>query len=215
MMIETSNMIDSYTGASSEDIKAINSALKLSAYEHEELERHEKLSQLADEEVVYTIKRKVNYIWLADYIFESARDWLSIKSQKYDKRKKYPDKENYNQLVDTLKKIFQVDTLEIITMCYEGHGRYSRWITFTTDSDYIFYMTIPVIKNITIDNIDYVNYGKIGLGYYTSEHCMNTYGSSYNVMELKTVMNEILTSESCKKHQSKKELISKEENNNG
>ena len=44
---------------------------------------------------------------------------------------------------------------------------------------------------------------------------MNTYGSSYNVMELKTVMNEILTSESCKKHQSKKELISKEENNNG
>lgn len=51
-------MANSYCGATSDGIKAINSAIALSTYEHQKLERHKKLSQLADEDVVNTIRKK-------------------------------------------------------------------------------------------------------------------------------------------------------------
>ena len=191
-----------YSGATANGVKAITDALELSAYEHKKLERHLKLSQLADEDVAYMIRKNVNYLWV-DYCFDGAKDWLSIKAQKYDKRKKYVEKDAYEYLVDKFKEIFQVDTCEIIRMCYEGYEQYSRWIEFTTDSDYIFHMTIPVIKRITPELMSYANYGKIALGYYESESCRRMCGVSYNATELKPVMDEILTSEEHKKHLSK------------
>lgn len=191
-----------YNGATADGVKAIAEALELSAYEHKKLERHQKLSQLADEDVAYMIRKNVNYLWV-DYNFDSAKGWLSIKAQKYDKRKKYAEKDAYEYLVDKLKEIFQVDTCEIIRMCYEGYEQYSRWIEFTTDSDYVFRMTVPVIKRITSELMPYVHYGKVTLGYYESEFCMRMCGASYNAAELKPVMDEILTSEEYKKHLSK------------
>lgn len=193
-------MIDD--GATEEGIQAINSALELSAYEHKKLARHQKLSQLADEDAAYTIRKNVNYLWV-DYNFDGAKDWLSIKAQKYDKRKKYAEKDAYDYLVDNLKEIFQVDTCEIIRMCYEGYEQYSRWIEFTTDSDYVFHMTIPVVKRITPKLMSYVNYGKIALGYYVSESFRRICGAFYNVAELKLIMYKILTSEEYKEHLSK------------
>lgn len=191
-----------YDGATEEGIQAINSALELSAYEHKKLARHQKLSQLADEDVAYTIRKNVNYLWV-DYYFDDAKNWLSIKAQKYDKRKKYAEKDAYEYLVGKLKEIFQVDTCEIIRMCYEGYEQYSRWIEFTTDSDYVFHMTIPVIKRITPELMSYVDYGKIALGYYVGESFRRICGASYNATELKPIMDEILTSEEYKKHLSK------------
>ena len=191
-----------YNGATADGIKAITDALELSAYEHKKLERHQKLSQLADEDVAYMIRKNVNYLWV-DYYFDGAKDWLSIKTQKYDKRKKYAEKDAYEYLVGKLKEIFQVDTCEIIRMCYEGYEQYSRWIEFTTDSDYVFHMTIPVIKRITPKLMSYLYYGKITLGYYVGESYRRICGASYNAGELKPVMDEILTSEEYKEHLSK------------
>lgn len=191
-----------YNGATVDGVKAITDALELSAYEHKKLERHQKLSQLADEDVAYMIRKNVNYLWV-DYYFDDAKDWLSIKTKKYDKRKKYAEKDAYEYLVGNLKEIFQVDTCEIIRMCYEGYEQYSRWIEFTTDSDYVFHMTIPVIKRITPKLMSYVYYGKITLGYYVGESCRRICGASYNAAELKPIMDKILTSEEYKEHLSK------------
>lgn len=191
-----------YNGATADGVKAITDALELSAYEHKKLERHQKLSRLADEDVAYMIRKNVNYLWV-DYYFDGAKDWLSIKTQKYDKRKKYAEKDAYEYLVSKLKEIFQVDTCEIIRMCYEGYEQYCRWIEFTTDSDYVFHMTIPVIKRITPKLMSYVYYGKITLGYYVGESYRRICGASYNATELKPVMDEILTLEEYKEHLSK------------
>lgn len=191
-----------YNGVTADGLKAITSALELSAYEHKKVEQHKKLSQLADEDVVYMIRKNVNYLWL-DYHFDDAQKWLSIKSKKYDKRKKYSEKDSYDYLVGYLKEIFQVDVLEIIEMTYEGYSQYTRWITFVTNSDYVFHMTVPVIKMVTVDLLSQANYGKIALGYYTSKHCMHMCGESYNMSDLKAAMDEILTIE---KHLSKTEI---------
>ena len=193
-----------YNGANSEGVKAISNALELSTYEHKKLERHQKLSQLADEDVAYTIRRNVNYLW-ADYYFDNANKWLSIKANKYDKRKKYSEKESYERLVDILKEVFQTEVLEVFSMSYEGYERYTRWIEFTTDSDYVFHMTIPVVKRITPELMPMVNYGKIALGYYQAEHSIMVCGSSYNLLELKSVMDEILTAEMYQRHLSAKD----------
>lgn len=191
-----------YNGIKPDGAKAIADALELSAYEHKKLERHQRLSQLADEDIAYTIRRNVDYFW-ADYYFKDAQKWLSIKATKYDKRKKYPEKEAYEHLVDILKKVFQVEVLEIFSMSYEGYEQYTRWIEFTTDSDYVFHMTVPVVKRITTELMLMVNYGKIALGYYQAEHSIIICGLSYNLSELKPVMDEILSSEEHKKHWSK------------
>lgn len=195
-----------HDGTTSEGLKAIDSALELSAYEHKQLERHKKLTELADTDVVHTIKENVNYLWV-DYHFGKAKDWLNIKSQKYDRRKKYEEKDAYDYLVNKLKEIFQVENLEIIRMCYEGYEQYTRWIDFITDSDYIFHITIPVIKRLTVELLPYTNYGKIALGYHTSSCSMRVMNTSYNIIDLKSTMDEILTSEDCKKHLSKTEKL--------
>lgn len=191
-----------YNGINPDGAKAIANALELASYEHKKLERHQKLSRLADEDAAYTIRRNVDYLW-ADYYFEDAKKWLSIKANKYDKRKKYPEKEAYEHLVNILKKVFQVEVLEIFSMSYEGYEEYTRWIEFTTDSAYVFHMTVPVVKKITLELMSMVNYGKIALGYYRAEHSIMVCGSSYNLSELKPVMDEILSSEEHKKHWSK------------
>ncbi len=191
-----------YNGVNLEGAKAISNALELSMYEHKKLERHQKLSQLADEDVAYTIRRNVDYLW-ADYYFDDANKWLSIKANRYDKRKKYSEKESYERLVDMFKEVFQTKVLEIFSMSYEGYEQYTRWIEFTTDSDYVFHMTIPVVKRITPELMSMINYGKIALGYYRAEHSIIICGSSYNLSELKPIMDEILSSGEHKNHWSK------------
>ena len=90
-------------------------------------------------------------------------------------------------------------------MSYEGYEQYTRWIEFTTDSDYVFHMTVPVVKRITPKLMSMVNYGKIALGYYQAEHSIMMCGSSYNLLELKSVMDEILTAEMYQRHLSAKD----------
>ena len=58
-----------YNGITDEGIKAIDSALELSAYEHKKLAQHQKLSSLADEDLAYTIRKNVNYLYI-DYHLE-------------------------------------------------------------------------------------------------------------------------------------------------
>ena len=198
------NNDERYNGITTEGAKAVAEAIELSKYEHKELARHQKLSELADDDVAYTIRQNVNYLW-ADYYFDDAMAWLSIRSKKYDRRKKYPEKEAYDALVGVLKEIFKVDTLDIYRMCYEGYEQYARWIEFTTDSDYVFHMTVPVIKRITSKLMDYVLYGKVAFGYFENTSCRRICGASYNVAELKSVMDEILTTEGYQKHLSAKD----------
>jgi hypothetical protein len=194
-----------YNGITDEGIKAIDSALELSAYEHKKLAQHQKLSSLADEDLAYTIRKNVNYLYI-DYHFDNAEKWLSISSQKYDRRKKYAEKDSYDYLVNIIKEAFQVETVNITRLTYEGYDRHTRWIEFTTDSDYVFHMTIPVINKVSVDSLTYVHYGKIALGYYTGKSSIKILGYAYNMSELKSTMDTILTSDDCTKHLSKSEL---------
>ena len=195
---------EKYNGITTDVAKAVADAIELSKYEHKELARHQKLSELADGDVAYTIRMNVIHLW-ADYYFDGAMAWLSIRSKKYDRRKKYPEKEAYDALVDVLKEVFQTEVLEVFSMSYEGYEQYTRWIEFTTDSDYVFHMTVPVVKRITPKLMSMVNYGKIALGYYQAEHSIMMCGSSYNLLELKSVMDEILTAEMYQRHLSAKD----------
>lgn len=193
-----------YSAITKEGLNAITSAMDLSVYQHKEAERQQKLSQLAEEDLAYTIRKNVNYFWV-DYMFDSAKKWCEMRTQKYDKRKRYTEQDNYNYLISKLKEIFKVKTLEIIHMTYLGFDNCEMWIEFTTDSDYVFRLEIPNVKAITPKNMVSLRYGKAGLAYYENSCCIKCCGSSYIVTDLCKTMNDIITLPEHQKHLSKSE----------
>jgi hypothetical protein len=191
-----------YSAITKEGLNAITSAMDLSVYQHKEAERQQKLSLLAEEDLAYTIRKNINYFWV-DYLFDSAKKWCEMRTQKYDKRKRYTEQDNYNCLLSKLKEIFKVETLEIIRMTYLGFDQCEMWIEFTTDSDYVFRLEIPKVKAITPKNMVSLRYGKAGLAYYENSCCIINCGSSYNVLDLRKTMNDIITLPEYQKHLSK------------
>ena len=101
---------DIYNGVNKGGLDAINSAVKLSKIQKEEAKRYAKLSQLADEDLAYIIRKNVNYGFVT-YLFDSAMKWCEMRTEKYDKRRKYEEKESYNYIVDKLKEIFDIETV--------------------------------------------------------------------------------------------------------
>lgn len=193
-----------YSAITKEGLNAITSAMDLSVYQHKEAERQQKLSLLAEEDLAYTIRKNINYFWV-DYLFDGAKKWCEMKTQKYDKRKRYTEQDNYNCLLGMLKEIFKVETLEIIRMTYLGFDQCEMWIEFTTDNDYVFRLEIPNVKAITPKNMVSLRYGKAGLAYYENSCCIKCCGSSYIVTDLCRTMNDIITLPEHQKHLSKSE----------
>ncbi len=193
---------DMYNGVNKGGLNAINSAVKLSKIQKEEAERYTKLSQLADEDLAYTIRKNVNYGFVT-YLFDSAMKWCEMRTGKYDKRRKYNEKESYDYIIGKLKKIFNVKTVEIIRMVYLGFDQCEMWIEFTTDSDYVFRLEIPNINRVTTENMVSLRYGMAGLAYYENSCCIRCVGSSYNLLDLRKTMNDIITLPEYEKHLSK------------
>lgn len=200
----TDNSTDNlYSGVNKGGLDAINSAVKLSKIQREEAKRYAKLSQLADEDLVCTIRKNVNYAFVT-YLFDSAMKWCEMRTEKYDKRRKYDEQESYNYIVNKLKEIFDTETLEIIRMTYLGFDHCEMWIEFTTDSDYVFRLEIPNI--ITAENMVSLRYGMAGLAYHESSCCIRCVDSSYNLLDLRKTMNDIITMPEYEKHLSKTEM---------
>ena len=149
---------DIYNGVNKGGLDAINSAVKLSKIQKEEAKRYTKLSQLADEDLAYIIRKNVNYGFVT-YLFDSAMKWCEMRTGKYDKRKKYEEKESYNYIVNKLKEIFDIETLEITRMTYLGFDQCEMWIEFITNSDYVFRLEIPNINRVTTENMISLRYG--------------------------------------------------------
>ena len=190
-----------YDAVSKQDLKAIEQAKNLSDEEKHECEKHEKLYNLTLEDLAYNIRAKVKYYWL-DFYIEQAIEWNSIRKGKYDKRRKYSEKDSFESITHSIQELFDDKSIEIVDLCSESYGC-AYWITFTNSSDYVFHLRTPNIKNLRANNMQELNYGKISFGYYSSEHLIDTVSTSYLGSDLKDAMHEVLTSDAYKKHYSK------------
>lgn len=192
-----------YRGTDANGIKAINEAMNLMDSEQAEIDKHTRLHQLTKEDLAYQIRHNINYLWF-EYFLEDAKKWV-IMRDKCDKRKKYQEKEGYNYLTRKLKEIFNVETLDILEFRTEGYDRYATWCIFTTDTDYIYYLIVPTIKNVSEKNMENVAYGQIKFGYYSNSSCMRTVATSYDATSFRQAMIDMTVDEDYDKHMSKTE----------
>lgn len=192
-----------YRGTDANGLKAINESMNLMDSEQAEIDKHTRLHQLTKEDLAYQIRHNINYLWF-DYFLEDAKKWIDMRD-KCDKRKKYTEKQGYDYLVSKLKEIFDVENIDILEFRTEGYDRCATWCIFTTDTDYIYYLTVPTIKNISHKNMEEVAYGQIRFGYYSNPSCMRTMATSYDATSFRQAMIDISVDEDCCKHMSKTE----------
>ena len=192
-----------YRGTDANGIKAINEAMNLMESEKAEIDKHTRLHQLTKEDLAYQIRHNINYLWF-DYFLEDAKKWVVMRD-KCDKRKKYTEKQGYDYLVRKLKEIFDVETIDILQFRTEGYDKCATWCEFTTDDDYIYYLIVPTIKNITHKNMEDLSYGQIRFGYYSNPSCMRTVAHSYDATTFRQAMIDMTVDEDCYEHMSKTE----------
>jgi hypothetical protein len=185
-------------------ISAIQEAMELSAYEYQEKQRHSKLYDLAQEDLAYTIKRNVCYDWANNYLL-GAYKWLGMLTTNYDKRKKYDEKTDYDLLTTMFRQAFSKDHIDIIGMTLFGYDNQAYRVEFITDSDYVYYVTIPNIKNLTVKNMVDTNYGKLAFGYKLNKCSYKQLAISYNLCDFVPTMSEIQFLPDYKVHYSKVE----------
>ena len=182
-----------YRGTDANGIKAINEAMNLMDSEQAEIDKHTRLHQLTKEDLAYQIRHNINYLWF-EYFLEDAKNWVVMRD-KCDKRKKYQEKEGYNYLTRKLKEIFNVETLDILEFRTEGYDSCATWCIFTTDTDYIYYLIVPTIKNVSEKNMENVAYGQIRFGYYSNSSCMRTVATSYDATSFRQAMIDMTVDE--------------------
>ena len=186
-------------GVSPKDNLELMQAKKLFTEMTEAAEKYKTLSNLCEEDLVHRIRSTVSYLWF-DYFIEGAQKWLSMQKSKYDRRKKYEEQVAYNALVNKLKEELDVEKLHIIDIIEYGPGGYSYCLKFITDSDYVFLLSVPVIKAMNLSNYKEFDCGKMRFGYMSEKSVYTYIQSSYYLRNFKEAMQHILTDEQYKKH---------------
>lgn len=185
--------------ASSMDIAKADDLMR---YEKQELQRHKKLYELAQEDLAYVIRKNVVYPW-ADGFIDGAIKWLATLNTKYDKRKKYHEKDDYDILTMMLRQAFNIERIDIINIVTYSYDAYAHRVEFITDDDYVYYVVIPNTSKLTVKNMDEVYYGKLSFGYKTNSNSFYTISHSYDLTDFVSAMTEIKLSSEHDKHYSR------------
>lgn len=186
-------------GISKKDNLELIQAKKLFTEMTEAAEKYMTLSNLCEEALVQRIRASVSYIWFECFI-KGAQKWLSMRKSKYDRRKKYEEQVAYNALVDILKEELDVKKLHIVDIIEYGPGGYGYCLKFIADSDYVFLLSVPVIKAMNLSNYKEFDCGKLRFGYMTEKSVHTYIQSSYYLRDFKEAMQHIHTDEQYKKH---------------
>lgn len=180
----------------------IKRAMSLAEEEKHDYLKHKKLYALAEEDLAYVLRHTVAYPWFDTFIDE-AQEWLRIISDNYDRRKKYVEQDSWIQLNKQLQQALDIKHLEVWKITTVGYDTQEYILHFITDSDYVFYMSVPRIKVLTAKNMKELQYGKIRFGYLKDRSFYKGVAASYDVSTFKSNMYAITTSEEYKEHYSR------------
>jgi hypothetical protein len=189
--------MDNYNTVSNEQIKAIQAAKALVDSEQAEMVKHTKLLQLTKEDLAYTIRKSVTYPW-AEFFINNAISWIRMATGKIDRRKRYPEQDDYNQLVSVLNQAFSRNDIEILDIVSWGFDTYGWGITFTTSDDWILRLDVPHIKKVSEENMNDFNLGQLRFGYMSGLSAYTVVSVSYNLHDFSEVLQNLIDSTSCK-----------------
>ena len=197
--------VNKFDGASPKAFKEIKAAKDLAEYEATEKARHTKLLQLAEEDLAYTIRCNVCYPWF-DLTYAGADKWISMRTGKLDKRKKYPEEQDYINLISQLNQALDVEVDMIYALTAVGFDKYEYEMKFSIkDIDAVFYMDIPNLKVMNAEHLIDTQYGMLGLGYIQSMSSYMVLQRSYNLPDFKQTIHDFKPDDT--KHISKAEYV--------
>ena len=142
-------------------------------------------------------KDNVGYYMLNSKIIRSAADWLKMvknnkdsEGNKLDKRRRYPEKDNYEWLTEHLKELLDVDDF-VMESYFDYNFGQADGITFSS-SGHKWQLTIPVVNNVQFRS--YKDCGRevfmLTLKHYDCDVVISHVGSTFEEDELKDIMKK-------------------------
>ena len=184
----------------------IEDAYVLYQTEREAFERHSRLCKLTQMSVVEQVRSFIRYDWAMLFI-QDAQEWICMLEKGVDKRKKYAERDGYNNLVSHLKRIFDCDTIQIIDIIQYGYDSYGYRIEFITDNDYIYLLHIPDPSKYSITNMAELGLCECRFGYKSQRDNMRYISQSYDPCEFRDILREIPTKKEYKVHYTYDEFL--------
>lgn len=156
---------------------------EINKYYKQQQEEYKKIKFILDTleaKRIDVIKQEVYYDFLL-YGIEKAQKWLNMKDN-CDKRKKYDEKDGYNTFIYCLsKQLFNNRNIEIECISFCGFEHYGWSIDVKLiDKNIIFNISIPVLKNINVENFNWASQGKLYVSYQSSPSCYSYVISDYD-----------------------------------
>lgn len=184
---------------------AINEACELWQSMTKEAQKYKRLQEITHRDYINTIKKVAQMTMMHSMVrmgfLNSAIQWVSMRNS-CDKRKKYPEKNNYDALVAYINKTLNVSVTDIINIQQCGYDAYGYNIIFYIDNcDYVFELFIPNVSKLTVENSIDMYYGKSAIGYYSSTSSVIVVKSTYDEKELADGIITITTNDKFSKHQ--------------
>ena len=148
-------------------------------------------------------KKNVSYDFQFTYtICQSSYKWLAMlkngeykDGSKIDKRKKYEEKERFEFLLQSMRKIFGRDDLIINEILDYNYNK--GWEIGFSLSNKQFRLLVPIMQHIEIK--DYESMGdyvfKLNLSVMKKKSCWTNIGSTFKEDELKDILNKYLEEE--------------------
>lgn len=165
------------------NFRNIESAKSLFMEMEKEEEKYKKLRQLAFADYVETVKKEIRFDQFT-FLLSQAEKWWDMKGTKYDKRKKYNEKEAYDMLIEKIKDDLIPADFEVTSLA--DWGSLAMRFKLNTMPDREFELHIPIARYITPENFYENCSGQIRLNVcFNDGCCWNFLVSSYKPSEIK------------------------------
>jgi len=176
----------------------IETANKLSEDMAKEAAKYAKLAELALKDKISTIKNVLRGRWLyLTYAVKPSQEWLSMKDQKLDGRKKYEEKDSFEYLTHQIEELLDLK-IEITDISVLGYDEAAFYVKFKVSEEPFgreYELAIPETEKLSKNNLDELCEGKLRINVRSSENsCVWNYiWASYDKEELKNKFKEFLT----------------------
>lgn len=158
-----------------------------------EVQKYQKLLELAENDRIDVIKDEVSY-YDFDHCFEKARDYFEAKKENKLKEKGLTkNKSEFDYLVHRIEEILGIEGIKIERFSQMGYIAYSYLIYFSYQ-DIVFEFEVPNMKLLNKNNFELVHAGKMSLFYERTSSCLHQIVASYDEDEIKSSFQKFIDS---------------------
>ena len=179
-----------------ERLKNINEAKSFYIQAQYDLQKQQKINELAKANFIDTVKKNCIYdgILLSPNIIDSAKEYLKVKNDQIMSKLNDIDKSSYKLMNNELSSDRWFNSkIKIVDLVGYGYQSYCVGIKFTVNqSKKIYELTIPDSTKIDESNFSFAQEGKISLGWWKYDHLLEIVESSYDRHDIIKAFNELI-----------------------